>query len=272
MRYRSSRLDTLIALAVVIVLGLLALAVVWALAERHLSTDLHVSVASAGDLVLLALLTGVFGAALLEVAKRTLGLRSVYHRSALSQFFGGSSDYADVWMAVGYDKTRERDVRSFLDAPLEQLTAQLGEAAERALIDVSKNATFLVRLTGPGRSEADSIVELATLQRTLVSRAESPGPSQSSELDVRAARLSAEVRNQIERRLDLFQIITRSKWRRRCQMQACVLSGFVAVVAVIFAGASAAVAVGSFVVGAAVGGFFAWTTRDITAWIERQRG
>lgn len=126
------------------------------------------------------------------------------------------------------------------DLPIEQLTAQVAEAADKALENPKKYPALTFVLLG------DSF---------------EPGSKQEP---VAAA-------DNIRRHLDLFQISIGQRWRRYISASALALSGLVSLA---ITATSPDYSSGFFItsVGAVfIGGFISWVIRDIAAGIERWR-
>jgi len=155
----------------------------------------------------------------------------------------------------------QHELRHVFDLPIEQLSAQIGFAADLGLTRPQSNAELLLALMGPDRlSDIDSLLPPQRIVDGRVIRTHSDN-------DTAYANVAQGVRAGI----DLMQISLGQRWKRGVRSSAVVVSGVIGVVAVFFVRISWPTR-GLFALAALVlGSFFAWLTRDLTAIVERVR-
>ncbi|MDQ4490834.1 hypothetical protein RBS60_11570 [Sinomonas sp. ASV486] len=225
-------------------------------------------------------MSGLLSCAVLETAKRLLRIRGLYQQRQARLWFAaqtrnqvenemirGNPDdlYFDpsgktaimellsVAGVVGYQQiskyyTRGRSFGTVLeglivfDLPIEQLTAQVAQAADAALEHPQGYPALTVALFGSPRSlEADS-----------------------ENIDLSAA-------VSIRRSLDLFQISIGQRWRRYISASPLALSGLFALAMTSLGPRNSNGFFLTTVAAVFIGGYLSWLTRDLSAGIERWR-
>ncbi|MGW9587786.1 hypothetical protein [Microbacterium sp. NPDC055455] len=136
-------------------------------------------------------------------------------------------------------------VSELFDAPIEQLTAQLAQAAERALANAQSFPDLAAALVGDA---ADQQRRGSTVRRDT---------GVAVDIDL------------VQQRLDLLQIVTARRWRKALTVSSLLIAGFVGWIIAVFVSPGATVLVaGIALVG---GGFVSWVVRDLSAGIARWR-
>ena len=204
---------------------------------RQAATSLLVTFAL--QTLILSAVTGFAAMATLEMSKRLLHLRGWFFRqfAAIRALPTG-----------GYRGSARR-----FDLPLEQLVAQVGYAADRALDEL-----FVFREEREREPDAAPNLEL------LVSLLGEAALQRAGEDPTR-------LRAQTQAALDDLQVRAGNAWRWRLRLASCVLAALFALVALIYVpvppGSKIAALAGSFL----LGGFFAGFFRDLAALVERFR-
>ncbi|MRG60223.1 hypothetical protein GE115_10135 [Agromyces sp. CFH 90414] len=246
-------------------------------------------------LIWIVVFSAVAACALLEIAKRVLYLRGYFHarqlkawmRKRIEATLPVGSDAAEeaaterafddlMVLALG-TAPRRRPRKSdpdghrntfgvaqteYLDAPTEQLAAQLSDLGELVLASPVGHPDLMVVFTGRD-PEAASKGSPQPSMPTSTSRGAEPLPDPTD--DWNAALLNAA----LQRGIESFQIIVSQRWRRTMQLSAVVLAGVIGwATAMLVPGAAVMpITLASFV----VGGFLAWVVRDLSAGAARWR-
>jgi hypothetical protein len=256
----------------------------------HLITSGSVS-GQARDVLWFALLCGLASLATIEILKRVFGLRGLYQRRQTELWLRGrtprnltSQDpFTELLDAMGV-RVRASDTDSRMAGPASgdrnrvfnlpptQLAAQVSAAADIALTTVQDE-----RNAGNDRYMAliSSLIGAVPSSRSKIAR-----PSDSKAAQVRKSNTAAvdseeadefEDAQRTRAGIDQLHISLAERWRRYIQGAAVWVSGAYGI-ALTHAAHLASKSEPHYVLGALLlGGFFAWTIRDVTAVIERLR-
>jgi hypothetical protein len=233
----------------------------------------------AGHVLILMVALGVVTMAVLETVKRLLPVRGYFHRRELRSYLSEGGFAALVrGVQIPYRNL------TWFDTSAEQLFAQIGVLADQhfAMLIRSEEGSDDSTNASPSAllRTAESRIFLASLlggKFPDIWKDISKPPSVEvigSFVDVAGFRLrepAEHLRSQIDISLDRLQVIMTGTWRRMLRLASCTTSALVALVAIAFSPVSFGVALTTVFGAFAVGGFFAWFTRDVAAGIERWR-
>lgn len=257
--------------------------------------------ASVAELTFVVLASAVGACALIEILKRVFELRGRYHRDSISDWLGAyngperkTADKFDTPLgersrltlmaveeferAAGLPNRTDgraaaRASRAFYDSPLEQLSAQIATAIEKAIQDPRRFSVLVERLA-PGylssvisydmkrseytREEDDRRVNVLENDRIL------------DEYEVEQARIIRVASETAQQQVDIFQIATGSDWRRSISTWALFIAGLIGgLLGALLLSGSILVATSVSII---LGGFLSWVVRDFSAAVARWRG
>ena len=156
----------------------------------------------------------------------------------------------------------QQELQRVFDLPIEQLCAQIGSVADRAITQPHLYAELLLALTGPtGLDDIDSLAPPLTVD-------EDGRIYRTFQPDTSAYSLVAQG---VRTGIDLMQISVGQRWRRGVRSSAVVICGIFATVGVLFAQITWSTRALFVLTALVLGGFFAWLVRDLTAIVERIR-
>jgi len=270
------RLDSLLVFSVlrwvfVAVVG--AAFTAWFVAEPEIprSAQLAEVARVVANLVLLAMLAGVGGMAMVQFWKVLFRPRGAFHRRELEKYFATDTD--ELLRLLGADKGV--DLAEVLDSPAEILLAQISLAAEHLMLQPWRSEALLSRLAGSLGKEAMALYRSLQPSPESDETADAPrSPQPSSESDEAADALSdalSRVRYLVERNLDVLLVTFRARWRRRVRLLAVAVTAALGALAIVVAGVGPIVKVLGILSAGLLGGFFSWLARDVTALAERRR-
>jgi hypothetical protein len=213
--------------------------------------------------------SGVLSMALVEVAKRLFGIRGLYQRRQIRQWFversdpsGGQSAFAELLVAVGLNKAEgsqrqqkrsglkrlrfEQDLERFFDLPMEQLAAQVSDAVEVAITNPREYRSMLAGLGAPPNDYG------------------AKGGGLTHEVERNLA-LSARAG------IDALQISVGERWRRYVRSTAVWVSGAVGVLLTRYGDFTEASRPTFILTALFLGGAVAWSARDVSAGLEKWR-
>jgi hypothetical protein len=230
-----------------------------------------------GTIIGIVAVAGVGACAVVEAAKRLLAVRGLFQAHALYDWMrlrataGNPRDaFSQLIAVMGIPSKRgvyqvEQPVASrrptdpfvieLFDVPMEQLAAQLAQAASYALNHRADNGALLHVIAG--------IPEVGIKDPSREKTQDTKEPA----LDGSAAADAASFRAQ--QSVDNFQIVIGRRWRRWLTVAAMMVSGLLGsalAIALLEQGFVLAILLSIF-----GGGLIAWTTRDLTAGIARWR-
>jgi hypothetical protein len=207
-----------------------------------------------------AALSGVLAMSALEISKRLFGLRGIYQRRQVAQWLAtrtnptiGKLALDELDQALGADipsgssradvLSKQIDRLRLFNLPMEQVAAQVSEAAETQLMINPTTSNLLAALVGEPISTAPTDEPIDT---------------------IRAHRLQAGV--------DALQISVAERWRRYIRSSAVALSGLVGVLIAQNLNDRTLNGETTLVLGSLIlGGVISWLARDLFALVERLR-
>jgi hypothetical protein len=171
----------------------------------------------------------------------------------------------------------KREFRRVFDLPIEQLSAQVGIAADLAISQPADYAELLLALAGPARlGEIDVLAppvhvndDGRIIRAPAAAIADASDAAYNSGGDDGTAYVL--VAQSVRAGVDMMQISLGQRWRRGVQGSAAVVSGILGVIGAFLLHGSVTSEVLLGVVAFVLGGFFAWLVRDIVAIVERAR-
>jgi len=209
--------------------------------------------------LLLTVGLGIVAMAVVECIKRLIPVRGLFHNRELRSYLGRTS-----FVMMLEQMPVRGDRLSWLDAPAEQVFAQIGAFADRAFVKVvepeldktqdprhDRNYIWRLFLNSLIHSESDGNRPLSVQL----------GPDLSAE----------ELRSQVDSALDRLQVMIAARWRRILRLTSCVMAALLALVVVLYSPAGFGVALLTVAAAFTVGGFFSWFARDVAAGVERWR-
>lgn len=200
------------------------------------------------QLVILAAAAGLLSFAIVEFAKRLFFMRRLFNGYAARSAFGGALEFQarpefGTSKPIAYSGT------------IRQVAAQISGQL-RQLVDFSANQA----LPADRRRLALGLA----LGTNGPFSGELPGP-----IDSTRAQLEA-IQDQVDRRLDIFQIETTQRWRTLVRSLAAITAGLLSAMSAWAVAVSATAIIVASIVGVIVGGPVAWITRDLTRIVERK--
>ena len=274
---------TLVAAAVITVAGLLFV-VPLALGLKFSShravgsyaNQLSAVAKAAGHVLILMLALGIVTMAVLETVKRLLPVRGYFHRRELQTYLR-----EDGFFSLVRDVGIPSNNLTWFDTSAEQLFAQISVLADQHLANIIRSGED--DRESHSLEESSSIAESKTFLASLIGhevpKVREAGNSRgvATEASMRAAaqivlpQPAEYLRPQIDTALDRLQIFIVGKWRRMLRLASCVTAALLALVVIAYSPVGFGVALATVFGAFAVGGFFAWFARDVTAAIERWR-
>jgi len=242
------RLDVALANAVPIVLVLGY--VVWQAISRHGIDLKRGSVSSqARDVLWFSLLSGLATYATIETLKRVFRVRGLYQRWQTERRLEATDPNAYQQLLDALGLRRDDELRVF-NLPTEQLTAQIGTAADLALTNPRDLSGLVKGLGGPLPEELEAYV--------------SAGNTKEPRNDLRL-----QLAQRMQLGIDRLQISLSEQWRRTIQGAALWISGIYGIGMI---HAAHLTDEPRYVFAAVLfGGPLAWLFRDFAAVIERAR-
>jgi hypothetical protein len=264
------------------------------LVKRQAAFDFAKLEKSAIQILLFGIAVGVTAMAIIEVLKRLLPIRAVYHIALLSKNLGRESfDF----LAEAISGNRRRAI--FFDLPIEQLSAQIGVVLDQIVAAIEVMPIVWDPLTERGfvGEHSISMKHRLELVNAVVGRPffvlqqqeplatpsganEVPAtPSGANEVPATPSEVNAELRRDMETalrsaldsRLDTLQLSVASGWKRVVRLSAALVSAASALALSVLSGVNYQVLLVALLAAFVVGGFFSWLSRDLVALVERWR-
>jgi hypothetical protein len=293
-------------LAVVAVL--VVLAVSWFLAspqdDDKVTVQLGRVTGALRDLLIIGLLSGACGMAVVQFRKNLLSVRGRYHVDYLRNHFGpawpqlarlasgslgrggvGESSQPEPEASdFASDKAYAAYLRQRLAPPSKEVAPATSEAPderalERALVrqwdapteqvvaQVARVSEFVMaRPRGNVRVLRRFVgADASEVVDRLVLAMIEPAPP------VRADDLAFEVRHHVEQNLDALLLAMRSRWTRRVRLEVVFAAGVLGGASLVFSDVGPLVKTSAIIVAVVFGGVFGWLTRDVIAVVEKWR-
>lgn len=235
----------------------------------------------AGELLWFATICGLSSMATLEVLKRVLGLRGLYQQRQILRWLvyqsngdTGPRAFDELCSATGLTTNSKDSVsgilRPFQDAqglfnlPMEQVAAQISEAAELAIARKGRESALVACLAGVSETPESG----AEAPQVGVDEPPADDPTVSGNQTKDAGSLAQSVQAGV----DALQISVGQRWRVYVRSTAVWVSGGIGILLVRSEGTVSTGGESVLILTALVlGGTFAWFARDLLALVERLR-